>query len=111
MKKNEVFVVFNTRANGNVENAPKLFNTLKEALVEMYSDIYYLTEKEKEDNDFFINVYSDISADLIKEAYAENEDNFYELIENEYSITIIDKENINKYLNDMDINEIANYLS
>lgn len=29
MKKNEVFVVFNTRANGNVENAPKLFNTLK----------------------------------------------------------------------------------
>lgn len=77
----------------------------------MYSDIYYLTEKEKEDNDFFINVYSDISADLIKEAYAENEYNFYELIENEYSITIIDKEKLNKYLNDMDINEIANYLS
>ena len=77
----------------------------------MYSDIYYLTEKEKEDNDFFIDVYSDISADLIKEAYAENEDNFYELIENEYSITIIDKEKLNKYLNDIDINEIANYLS
>ena len=77
----------------------------------MYSDIYYLTEKESEDNNFFINVYSDISADLIKEAYAENEDSFYELIENEYSITIIDKEKLNKYLNDMDINEIANYLS
>ena len=78
MKKNEVF---NTRANGNVENAPKLFNTLKEALAEMYSDIYYLTEKEKEDKEFFI-------------------------IENEYSITIIDKEKLNKYLNDMDINDM-----
>ena len=110
MKRNEVFVVFNTRFDGNVEKAPRLFNTLKKALVEMYTDIYYLTEKEMEDNEFFINVYANECADLIKESYTENKVKFYELIESDCGRTIINKDELNSFLNYMNVDEIADYL-